>query len=240
MAGILLAPLLVNLLSASALQHGGGTTVTFTPWCGSSMRVRVAPATLPPAAEAAAAALSRSLADKGMADLPGALVTTSCTPGAAVHPTAGGEKTTNGNLEAALAADGSISFTRADTGVVLFSVTPSFSFNGGGGGGGDKPAPWQAVVNQSVTCSETEFNGNVGRSTTSAKDCLAAAMALPTMSTRINCKEPDIVIVNIAVHPKPASLTQPAPRYPPCRPAEDGQGDPFPLPAAVRANLAKT
>ena len=123
-----------------------------------------------------------------MTDLPGALVTTTCAPGAAVHPTAGGAKTTHGNLEAVLAADGTISFARADTGAPLFSAKPSFRFNGATGAAGEKPAPWEAIVNQSVTCSASEFDGPVGRSTTSPKDCLDAALALPTIATRINCK----------------------------------------------------
>ena len=110
-----------------------------------------------------------------MTDLAGAMVSATCTPGAAVAPAAGGAKTTNGNLEAALAADGTMSFTRADTGALLLSAKPSFSFNGAAS---HKPrAPWEKVVNQSVTCSGSEFDGSTGASADSAADCLAAVKA---------------------------------------------------------------
>ena len=110
------------------------TTTTLTPWCASAMRVRVTPTALPPAAAAAAAALAKSLAAKNMTDLSAALVTTTCTPGAAVRPTPGGAAATNGNLVARLEADGTtLSVSRADTGARLFSAKPSFRFNGAGG-----------------------------------------------------------------------------------------------------------
>lgn len=57
------------------------------------------------------------------------MVTSTCTPGAAVQPAAG-TVTTNGNLQTAVAADGTMKFTRADTGALLFSAKPSFSYNG--------------------------------------------------------------------------------------------------------------
>jgi hypothetical protein len=164
------ATLLLASAGASPLAAAG--KVTLTPWCDNSMRVRVAPSgAMPPSAAAALAALKKTLAAKNMTDLAGAMVSTTCTPGPAVTPAAGGAKTTNGNLEAALGADGTMSFTRADTGALLFSAKPSFSFNGGGS---DKPpAPWEKVVNQTVTCSGTEFDGSTG-SADSAADCLAA------------------------------------------------------------------
>ena len=62
--------------------------VTLTPWCDNSFRVRVAPPLLPPAAQAASAALARSLASKNLTDLPGALIET-CRPGASLVPAPG-------------------------------------------------------------------------------------------------------------------------------------------------------
>ena len=166
------AVLLLGLCTADAADAAG--RVTLTPWCDNSMRVRVAPSSMPPSAVAAQKALAKSLASKNMTDLAGAMVTTTCTPGAAVTPAAGGAKTTNGNLEAALGADGTMSFTRADTGALLFSAKPSFSFNGDPA---PKPqAPWEKVENRTVTCSGSEFGGSTG-SADSAEECLAAVKA---------------------------------------------------------------
>ena len=167
------AALLLATAGVSAAASAG--KVTLTPWCDNSMRVRVAPAgAMPPSAAAAQAALKKTLADKNMTDLAGAMVSTTCTPGPAVTPAAGGAKTTNGNLEAALGADGTMSFTRADTGALLFSAKPSFSFNGDPA---PKPqAPWEKVENRTVTCSGSEFGGSTG-SADSAEECLAAVKA---------------------------------------------------------------
>ena len=161
------------LLAASVNGALSSDKVTITPWCDNSMRVRVAPSTMPPSAAAAHAALAKSLAAKKMTDLAGAMDNATCTPGAPVTPAAG-VKTTNGNLEATLASDGTMSFTRADTGALLFSTKPTFSFNGAAS---HKPqAPWEKVVNQSVTCSGSEFDGSSG-SSDSAADCLVSVKA---------------------------------------------------------------
>ena len=47
----------------------GAQKVTLTPWCDNSMRVRITPDDLPPAAQAAKAALAKTLAAKNMTDL---------------------------------------------------------------------------------------------------------------------------------------------------------------------------
>lgn len=162
------------LLSVTTAMSAADSDVTFTPWCDNSMRVRIAPSDMPPSAVAAREALKKSLAAKNMTDLAGAMVSSTCTPGATVNPKPGGAKTTNGNLEVALGADGTMSFTRADTGALLFSANPSFSFNGAPS---HKPqAPWEKVVNQSITCSGSEYDGSTG-SADSAADCLAAVKA---------------------------------------------------------------
>eukprot|EP01052_Picozoa_sp_SAG31_P005179 SAG31_NODE_224_length_19856_cov_33.632890_9_plen_248_part_00 len=162
------------LLLSVAAMASATDEVTFTPWCDNSMRVRVAPSAMPPSAVAAHEALKKSLAAKNMADLAGAMTDATCTPGAAVKAAPGGAKTTNGNLEAALGADGTMSFMRADTGALLFSAKPSFSFNGAPS---HKPqAPWEEVINQTITCSGSEYDGSTG-SADSAADCLAAVKA---------------------------------------------------------------
>ena len=76
------------------------------------------------ATEAAAAALRRALAAKNMTDLPGALLPDHA--GTPVEATPG-TGTTHGNLRAALAADGTLSFSRADTGDLLFTASASFA-----------------------------------------------------------------------------------------------------------------
>merc|ERR1719238_2139292 len=89
--------------------------VTFAPWAENSLRIRVEPSsgTSGAATEAAAAALRRALAAKNMTDLPGALLPDHA--GSPVEATPG-TGTTHGNLRAALSADGTLSFSRADTG----------------------------------------------------------------------------------------------------------------------------
>ena len=168
------------LLASASAAAAAEAKVTLTPWCDNSMRVRVVPDPGPagpsPGLAAAQKALAASLADKNMADLAGAMVTTTCTPGAAVTPAPGGAPTASGNLEAALAADGTMSFTRKDTGALLFSAKPSFSFNGDSS---QKPeVPWEKVVNQTVGCTSSEFGGSVKLpSKENATACLAAVKA---------------------------------------------------------------
>jgi hypothetical protein len=164
------------LVSGSMPSAAG--KVTITPWCDNSMRVRISPpGAMPASAQAAQQALAKSLADKNMTDLAGAMVTTTCKPGAAVAPAAAGSgaKTTSGNLVAALGADGRLSFTRADTGALLFAAKPSFRYNGDASN--KPPAAWKKVVNQTVTCSGSEYQGDIGHALESADACLAAVKA---------------------------------------------------------------
>ena len=61
---LLLLPVALVLASPASAAFSADQVVTLTPWCDSSMRVRVAPGSLPPAAAVAAASLSKSLAAK--------------------------------------------------------------------------------------------------------------------------------------------------------------------------------
>ena len=73
--------------------------VTITPWCDNSMRVRISPATLPAGAQAAQAALSKTLADKNMTDLAGAMID-ACGTGVPMAVKAGQNPIQHGNLVA--------------------------------------------------------------------------------------------------------------------------------------------
>ena len=156
--------------------------VTLTPWCDNSFRVRVAPPLLPPAAQAASAALARSLASKNLTDLPGALIET-CRPGASLVP-APGTAVTNGNLAVSVRDDGSLTFRRADTGALLFSAAPSLVFNGGtpGSDGG-----WRTVEGKAArSCSSSEFDGDLGSAET-ASECLTKASSTQGRPRQFQC-----------------------------------------------------
>ena len=54
-------------------------------------------------------------------------------------------------------------FTRADTGALLFSATPSFSYNGDAPSNPKPQGQWEAVYNKTVTCNAAEFEGTTGK-----------------------------------------------------------------------------
>jgi len=124
------------LFSVAAVAAADPTpNAVLTPWCENSFRVRISPDGLPseqpPAAQAAAAALQRSLKAKNMTDLTGALTDATCKPGAAVGLSTGaGDGRINGNLKVSNAPDGSLVFERRDTKQVLFSAKASFTYVG--------------------------------------------------------------------------------------------------------------
>jgi alpha-D-xyloside xylohydrolase len=158
----------------ATLASGAGDT-TLTPWCANSMRVRVAPASLPPAAQAAQAALEASLKAKNMTDLAGAMLDGPAGCGRGTPLTTAGRgtplTTTHGNLVASVDAD-TVSFKRADTGALLLSVRSTFDFNGA-----PEPSPaaeWASVPDKAITCSGDEYEGSLGSFDTGAA-CLAAA-----------------------------------------------------------------
>ena len=161
---------MMNALLIAAATSGD---VTLTPWCANSMRVRVTPASLPPAAQAAQAALKASLAAKNMTDLAGAMLD-KCGPGTPVTAQHGDPPlvTTHGNLVATVDS-GTVSFKRADTGALLLSVSSTFDYNGA-----PKPpaGSWKTVADKAITCSGSEYAGSLG-STPTADACLAAAEA---------------------------------------------------------------
>jgi len=126
-----LLSLLLLVAASSVSASADADAVTLTPWCENSLRVRVAPAVMPPSTEAAQEALARTLAEKNMTDLAGALVD-ECEPGAPVEVGATDAPTVHGNLVADVSADGSISFSAADTGALLFSASATFEENENG------------------------------------------------------------------------------------------------------------
>jgi hypothetical protein len=164
-----LVPLTLVLAScAGALD----TKVTLTPWCDNSMRVRISPSQLPPAAQAKMADLKAALAAKNMTDLAGALVE-KCGPGAPISPKPG-TGATHGNLAAKVGADGTLSFTRVDTGKLLFSAKASFELNGAINTDADA---WTTMADKTApVCSGSEFAGNLGGAKTAA-ECLALIKA---------------------------------------------------------------
>jgi len=76
--------------------------------------------------------------------------------------------------------DGTLSFSRVDSGALLFSAKASFALNGGGSGGGASQAAagkWKTIKDKTAkSCSGSEFDGSVG-SATSAADCLSKVIA---------------------------------------------------------------
>ena len=135
----ILAAFLIS--AAAAAASGGGApsssaTTTLTPWCANSMRIRITPTATTPAVAAARASLAATLAAKKMTDLSGAMTDATCTPGAPVVA-ASGSTTTQNNLAVHTAADGTLTFTRVDTGALLFAAKASFTLNTGSGAGRD-------------------------------------------------------------------------------------------------------
>ena len=151
-------------------------SVTLTPWCDNSMRVRIAPSTMPASTQAAQAALAKSLAAKNLTDLAGALTTASCRPGEPTVTQSGETiKSSHGNLAADVTADGSISFSRKDTGELLIKAVPAFSINGGVSTG--DASKWKTRPDQAAsTCSASEYTGSTG-AFDSAAECLASVIS---------------------------------------------------------------
>ena len=84
---------------------------------------------MPAAVQASAASLAKVLAAEGLDELPGALIKTHCSPGAAValEPAT---PVTSGNLQVVLTAAGALELSAADTGKTLFTATPSLEPKG--------------------------------------------------------------------------------------------------------------
>lgn len=130
MASLLMIALVVGQPFEAAPQPAAtraAVTVTVTPWCDNSLRVTVAPVTLAPAVLASRARLNATLKAHGLTELPSALVRQHC--GSSITTSqvlAPGATTTHGNLQAAVAADGHITFSAIDSDATLFSAWPAF------------------------------------------------------------------------------------------------------------------
>jgi alpha-D-xyloside xylohydrolase len=168
------------------------TKVAVTPWCDNSMRVRISPASLPPAAAARAAELAASLKKKGMTDLAGAIYEEgTCASSSSSHPIAApkGSRTEHGNLAASVQSDGSIAFSRVDTRDVLFTAVATFTLNAPpavAADDDDASHGWTTLSDKMGTpsCSGGEFDGSLG-SAESPAECLALIVASPLLP-RIN------------------------------------------------------
>jgi hypothetical protein len=163
---------LLLAVAAFVCSLENSNTVNLTPWCDNSMRVRIAPKSMPSATAPAAAALAKTLKEKNMTDLASALID-KCSPGTSITAAAGGAPTTHGNLVATVGTDDSVSFTRKDTGALLFSAKATFALNEYST---ESSATWKTIPDKSITCSGSEYAGSLGIKD-SAAECLAAVEA---------------------------------------------------------------
>jgi len=174
--------MLVAVSMFSSGFSGGKTsaTITVTPWCDNSMRIRISPTNLPPAAQAARAALEKTLADKNISDLSAAMID-SCGPGSPSALSAGGSLKYQ-NLAVHASSDG-LSFSRVDTGEKLFSAAASFTYNGGLE---TTSSEWKTFPDQIAGgCSGSEYDGSLG-SADSAADCLSKVVDARGSGSRID------------------------------------------------------
>ena len=125
-AGVVAAVALTSVAHGAAEvgSSSAADTVAQT-WGPNSMRLKLAPASLPPKAAARLAKQEALVKQRGLKELPSALVDT-CQPGTAA-PLAAGAHVTSGNLQASADSSGSIKFSRVDTGKELFTAKPRFT-----------------------------------------------------------------------------------------------------------------
>ena len=109
--------------ASAATTFSSAPTITVTPWCDNSLRVRVTPSTLPAAAQAAADHLRATLQRNSLADIPSALID-KCGPGTPT-PAPPGATVKAGNLQLDVRADGSLAFSAVDSGKAYFAATPA-------------------------------------------------------------------------------------------------------------------
>ena len=101
----------------------GGVTTTLTGWCDNSIRVQMTPADVPSAVASQQARISARLESEGLSELPGAFVTTTCTP---TPGTTGGSKRVGG-LAVTASPSGTVVATRVVDNKVLFTAVPEFT-----------------------------------------------------------------------------------------------------------------
>ena len=100
-------------------------TVTLTPWCANSMRIRISKKgeTEPAAFQKTRQTLAQRLQEENLDELPGAFVDTCA--GTPVTPK-DGTPVTNGNLVVTVTGD-TMKVARKDTGKILFTATTTFT-----------------------------------------------------------------------------------------------------------------
>lgn len=108
------------MMVAAALgtASASGFSTTLSGFCDNSIRVQMTPKSASPAVAASRGNLAARLEAEGLAELPGAFVTTTCTPDS---PTTEGHKTM-GDLTVTATEDGALTAMTVDSGKVLFTA----------------------------------------------------------------------------------------------------------------------
>jgi hypothetical protein len=134
-------PLVATLLLCSAVPSttavgdratpsGSKFKGTATPWCENGLRLRLQPDPLPAAAIQTKAAQSALLKQRGLAEMPSALLLgnhNGCKPGAPGELSPSSAAVTSGNIRAKVMADGGIGVYAVDTAQLLFTAKAAFT-----------------------------------------------------------------------------------------------------------------
>ena len=128
-----MAPLIAALLLCSAQPFATaalkGTAATATPWCENGLRLRLQPDPLPPAAVQTKAAQSALLKQRGLNEMPSALLLGDggCKPGTPGELSPSSVAVTSGNIRAKALVDGGIGVYAVDTAKLLFTAKATFT-----------------------------------------------------------------------------------------------------------------
>lgn len=104
-------------------------TGTATPWCDNGLRLRLQPDPLPAAATRTKAAQAALLKQRGLGEMPSALLLgdEGCKPGVPSALSPSSVAVTSGNIMAKALVDGSIEVYTVDTAQLLFTAKASFT-----------------------------------------------------------------------------------------------------------------
>ncbi|KAL1526761.1 hypothetical protein AB1Y20_015457 [Prymnesium parvum] len=132
---------LVPLLGAIGVTLSEGLEEAYVihviPWCDNSLRIKVAPRSLPPSVAASQQALASKLRDESLDELPGALIKTECAIGEQV--TLGASGYDHGNLRIRQEGPG-FQLSAIDSGKIYFTAAPTLTL----------PSPTAAYLNASL------------------------------------------------------------------------------------------
>ena len=129
LAAALLLLLCSALPSSSVSSATAALKGTATPWCENGLRLRLHPGPLPPAATQTKAAQSALLKQRGLDEMPSALLLDDggCKPGAPGELSPSSVAVTSGNIMAKALADGGIGVYAVDTAKLLFTAKATFT-----------------------------------------------------------------------------------------------------------------